>query len=206
MRIGVFGGSFDPVHLGHLLLAEACRESAGLDLVLFVPAAASPLKTRTLTADKHRVTMLQLASGGHEAFRVDERELARGGVSYTVDTLRALSAEFPHDELWLLIGADALRDFPRWREPAEICRLASLLAVRRGGLPPLDFAVLEGIVSPERRAQFAAAQVAMPLIELSSSDLRARAAAGRSLRFRVPRAVEEYIRQHALYAAGPTAS
>jgi len=200
MRLGICGGSFDPVHYGHLLLAECCREGANLERVLFLPAAVSPLKQeRAMSSAKQRTEMLQLAIGGHEAFELSTLELDRGGVSYTVETLRQLTAERPGDELFLLLGADSLRDLPQWREPGEICRLANLVVVRRGGLPPLDYEVLREFVEPARRDFFRSLQVTMPLIELSSTEIRRRAAAGLSLRYRVPRAVEEYIRQQKLY-------
>jgi nicotinate-nucleotide adenylyltransferase len=203
MRLGIFGGSFDPVHHGHLLLAECCREEARLDRVLFLPAAVSPLKLdRTISSPKQRIEMLQLAIGGHEAFELSTLELDRGGVSYTVETLRQLTADRPADELFLMLGADSLRDLPKWREPAAICQLASLLVVRRGGLPPLDYEVLRDFVEPTRREYFRSLEVTMPLMELSSTELRQRVATGRSLRYRVPRAVEEYIRQQGLYSKG----
>ncbi len=200
MRRGIFGGSFDPVHNGHLLLAECCREVATLDQIMFMPASVPPHKQdRQLTTSRQRVEMLELAIGGNESFAISTLELDRGGVSFTVDTLRQLQADYPADEFFLMLGADSLRDFPTWREPAEICRLATLLVCRRGGLPPLDFNVLQDFVSVERLDYFAACQVEMPLVEISSTDLRLRAAEDRSLRYRVPRAVEEYIRYHALY-------
>ena len=152
-----------------------------------------------MSSAKQRTEMLQLAIGGHEAFELSTLELDRGGVSYTVETLRQLTAERPGDELFLLLGADSLRDLPQWREPGEICRLANLVVVRRGGLPPLDYEVLREFVEPARRDFFRSLQVTMPLIELSSTEIRRRAAAGLSLRYRVPRAVEEYIRQQKLY-------
>jgi nicotinate-nucleotide adenylyltransferase len=200
MRRGIFGGSFDPVHLGHLILADSCREAAGLDRIVFMPAAVPPHKRdRQLTSPQQRIEMLKLATGGNEHFELSTLELDRGGVSYTVDTLRQLRERHLDDELFLLLGADSLRDFPTWREPGEICELATLLVCRRGGLPPLDFGVLGDLVPADRREYFARCQIEMPLIEISSTDLRQRAADGRSLRYRVPRAVEEYIRQQGLY-------
>lgn len=202
MRIGIFGGSFDPVHYGHLLLAESAREQAALDEVWFVPAAIPPHKqTRELTAAKHRVEMLNLAIGGHETFRVSTIEIDRGGVSYTVETLAAIHAEQPDAELFLLIGADSLADLPTWREPARICELALPIAVGRPGSPPPSYDALAGLLSPERLALARQHTVEMPLIGLSSTDLRARVAAGRSIRYRTPRAVEKYIETQRLYRA-----
>lgn len=200
MRLGLFGGSFDPVHNGHLLLAETCREAARLDQVLFMPACVPPHKRdRSLSTATQRLEMLRLAIGGNEHFALSSLELDRGGVSYTVDTLHQLHAEDSARELCLLLGADSLKDLPLWREPAEICRLAELIVVRRPGLPPLDFSILSPFVAAERIERFERSQVEMPLMELSSTDLRQRAATGRSLRYRTPRAVEAYIHTHHLY-------
>lgn len=200
MRLGIYGGSFDPVHYGHLLLAECCRETLGLNEVWFVPAASPPHKQdRTLASGKARLEMLELALAGHEQLRASPIELARGGVSYTVDTLQAVRQMRPEAVLYLLMGADSLRDLPTWREPARICELALPAVVRRGGAPEPDFAVLAPLVTRERLAEIRAAQVQMPLIELSSTEMRDRIAAGRSIRFRTPRAVEVYIQTHALY-------
>jgi nicotinate-nucleotide adenylyltransferase len=200
MRLGIYGGTFDPVHYGHLLLAESAREQLRLDEVWFMPAAVPPHKReRELTAAKQRVEMLELAIAGNPAFRVSKLELDRGGVSYTVDTLRTVKSQQPEAELFLLMGADSLRDLVTWREPAEICRLATPAVVRRGGQPALDFSVLAGIVSAERLREIAATEVDISAVDFSSSDLRERAATGRSLRYRTPRAVEMYIQAQKLY-------
>jgi nicotinate-nucleotide adenylyltransferase len=143
--------------------------------------------------------MLELALAGHEQIKSSHLEIDRGGISYTVDTLAAIRQEHPNAALFLLMGADSLHDLPTWREPARICELATIAVVRRGGSPEPDFSVLKPIVSDERRTAFQQAQVQMPLIELSSTDLRHRAATGQSLRFRTPRAVEKYIETHGLY-------
>lgn len=203
MRIGLLGGTFDPIHYGHLLLAESCREQGQLDEVWFIPAAVPPHKQQqTLSPAAARLEMLKLAIGGHEAFRVSEIELARGGVSYTVDTLAAIRAERPEAELFLLIGADSLVDLPTWREPRRICELATPMTVGRPGSPPPNYRVLDGIVDPARLATFAGNHVEMPLVGISSRDLRRRVAEGRSIRYQVPRAVERYIETVGLYRGG----
>src|SRR5262245_20387177 len=128
MRIGVFGGTFDPVHLGHLILAEQCRAQGRLDQVLFIPAPRPPHKQdQPLTPFAQRVEMLSLALAGQPAFRIDELERDRPGPSYTVQTLEELQRRHPDAELWLLIGADTLQDLPHWYEPARIASLAGLL-------------------------------------------------------------------------------
>ena len=203
MRLGIFGGSFDPVHYGHLLLAECCREQLALDEVWFLPAEVAPHKRNAQrSAARHRVEMLRLAIGGHAPFRVSTLEIERGGISYTVDTLAQVRRQQPEAELFLLMGADSLEDLPTWREPATICRLSIPVAVRRRNARPPDFHRLAEWVDAERRERIAASQVDMPLIELSSREIRAAVAAGRSIRFRTPRAVERYIEQHGLYRAG----
>jgi nicotinate-nucleotide adenylyltransferase len=203
MRLGLFGGSFDPVHYGHLLLAECSRETLRLDEVWLIPAAIPPHKqARERAPAKARVEMLELALAGHEQIKASRIEIDRGGVSYTLDTLEAVKQLQPTATLFFLMGADSLRDLPTWREPRRICELAIAAVVRRGGAAEADFSVLAPLVSPERMAEIRSAQVEMPLIELSSTDLRQRVASGKSLRYRTPRAVEKYIETQGLYRNG----
>ena len=204
MRIGVFGGSFDPVHLGHLIAAECCREQARLDRVIFMPAAVPPHKQdRRLTSAGDRVEMLRLAVGGPEAFAVSTLEIDRGGVSFTVDTLTHLRETQPADELFLLLGPDAIVEFPTWREPARILELATPLVMLREVLDDTTTVVsddrLVELMGRERLTAITAAAVRLPAIGIRASDLRAAVAADRSIRFRTPRAVEAYITSHALY-------
>ena len=204
MRIGVFGGSFDPVHIGHLLAAECCREQAGLDRVLFVPAAIQPHKQdRQLASGQHRMEMLALATGGNDAFAVSGDELERGGVSYTVDTLQRLKARHPDDDLLLILGPDAFLGLPTWREPQRIIDLAEVLAVERESLDDLSDAAtpepLETLLGRERLDRVISKRVLLPAIGIRASDLRAAVAAGQSIRYRTPRAVECYIATHGLY-------
>ncbi len=203
MRIGVFGGTFDPVHVGHLILAELCREQAQLDHVLFIPAARPPHKAdRTLTAFRHRVEMLALAVAGHPAFQVDELEKDRTGPSYTARTLEALRAREPGAELFLVIGADCLPDLPTWYEPARILELAGLLVVPRPGWPMQSAETLRETLGLKPQQPLRYQVIEMPLIEIASRDLRSRATRGRSLRYQLPRAVECYVETHRLYAGG----
>lgn len=189
MRVGVFGGSFDPVHLAHLILAEQCREQAELDRVLFIPAPRPPHKLdKPLTPFHHRQEMLELALAGYPPFQVSLIEKDRPGPSFTVDTLRQLRAEHPGDAFFLLLGSDSLPDLPRWREPEAIAQLAELLVVARPGTP---------FEAPA--ASFRWRRIDCPQLEIASSDLRERLAAGRSVRWFLPRAVECYIQQHRLY-------
>ena len=140
MRLGIFGGSFDPVHNGHSALARACQQQIVLDEVWFTPTAVQPLKARgPHAANNDRVEMLRLATANEPAWRVCTLEVERGGRSYTVDTMRRLHEELPEAELFFLIGADALRDVAQWKEPRELFRLAAPLIVHRPGEAPPDF-------------------------------------------------------------------
>ena len=202
MRLGLFGGSFDPVHHGHLLLAECCREQCRLDAVWFLPAAVPPHKqNRELTPAVERIEMLELAIAGNPAFSVCRYETDRGGVHYTVDTLAHFCEEYPSRELFLLLGADMLLDLPHWRDAARVCELAMPVVVHRSGCGPVDFECLRGIASPERIELMRRHQVEMPEIGTSSTELHQRISLGQSIRYRVPRAVEMYIETHGLYRA-----
>ena len=204
MRLGIYGGSFDPVHLGHLLVAESCREQAQLDRVLFVPAATPPHKQgRRLAAAADRKTMLTLATGGQPAFEIHAAELDRGGVSWTVDTLEALASAYPADSLHLILGPDALAGLPTWRAPGRILELATLLAVEREGLDDIGEVVkgqpLHELLGAAKARQIAADRVICPAVGIRSTHLREAIAAGRSIRYRTPAAVERYIATHGLY-------
>lgn len=194
MRVGLFGGTFDPIHLGHLVLAEQCREQLQLDAVWFIPTGEPPHKPPgSRTPGRLRYEMVQLAIAGHERFRVLELEINRTGPSFTVETLAELHQQHSDASFWWLMGADMLRDFPTWREPERIVTLARIAAVNRGGM-----ALPESLPTRER---FGASidDVAIPAITLAASDLRQRVAQGKSIRYLVPRAVEVFIEEHQLY-------
>lgn len=198
MRLGIFGGTFDPVHYGHLLLAEQCREQCDLDEVWLIPAGIPPHKAEnSVSAGKDRTEMLNLAIAGHEHLRVSERELERPGASYTYQTLEQLSAEDPARELFLIIGADSLRDLPMWREPQRILELANLAVVNRGDQPAPSLDDLRTALGES--AVKRTSVVTIPGVGFSSSDIRERVAAGKSIRYMTPRAVECYIQAHGLY-------
>ncbi len=199
MRLGILGGTFDPVHYGHLLLAECAREQCHLDQVWFMPAATPPHKLeQKITPAETRIEMIELAAAGNPRLAISRLEADRGGLSYTVDTLRQLAAEDASRELFLLLGADSLADLPNWRDPAEICALAIPTVVRRAG-QAIDYAPLAPLVAPERLELFRRHEVEMPLVELSSRELRSRIARGLGIRYRTPRAVEQYIAANHLY-------
>lgn len=202
MRLGIYGGTFDPVHYGHLLLAEQCREQCELDEVQFVPAAIPPHKEDAdITAGKHRLNMLDFALSGCPELTISDIELRRTGPSYTVDTLQQLVDEDTDLELFLLMGMDSLVDFPNWRRPDRILELATLVAVNRHSLHD-EASQGAAVAAIERLAPDARQRlkiVEMPDIEISSTDLRRRVREGRSIRFQSPRPVAMYIAEHGLY-------
>lgn len=200
MRLGILGGSFNPIHFGHLLLAEWCREAARLDRVWFLPAATPPHKRDAVQPPGEvRAAMVTAAIAGNPAFELSRLELDRGGVSYTVETLREIAQRMPDAELFLLMGADMLHDLPTWREPAEICRLATPLVVRRHGSPPPDFGVLADVISADRSAELVRQQIEMPVVEISSTEIRRRVSAGESILYQTPDAVRDLIAARGLY-------
>jgi nicotinate-nucleotide adenylyltransferase len=181
-RVGVFGGTFDPVHVGHLAIANAALDDLRLDRVYFVPARRSPLKEDgPIASAEDRLAMLTAAIAGEPRFRVSRIELDREGPSFAVDTLEALRAE---GELFLILGSDAFADFERWREPARIRSLATVVLAARPGVPnaPAGVRMLDS-----------------PLMDISSRELRARAARGKSLRYLVVEPTLRYIEEHRLY-------
>jgi nicotinate-nucleotide adenylyltransferase len=202
-RVGIFGGTFDPIHLGHLILAEQCREQVGLDQVWFVPAARPPHKLdRPLTRFDQRVEMIALAIAGQPSFRIDELEKDRAGPSYTADTLGELRRQHPDCEFCLMFGADTIADLPNWRDPSRVVAQAGLAVSGRPGhaIPTAEQvrAMLRDCDPSALRYQ----AVESPLIDISSRDLRSRVALGKSIRYMVPRAVECYIDEKKLYRGG----
>jgi nicotinate-nucleotide adenylyltransferase len=198
MRIGIFGGTFDPVHMGHLILAEQCRVQANLDEVWFVPSAQPPHKPNAITRFEHRCDMLELAIAGHPAFRVSRIEKERDAPSFTAVTLEQLHTRHPGDAFALLLGSDCLPDLPGWYEPRKIIALAELIVVPRPG------GMLWTAERLARALQIDASQVrlrfiACPMIDIASRELRRAVSDGLSIRYLVPRAVEEYIRERKLY-------
>ncbi|MBC8113588.1 MAG: nicotinate-nucleotide adenylyltransferase [Candidatus Saccharimonas sp.] len=199
MRLGIYGGTFDPIHYGHLVLAEQCREQCQLDEVWFVPAAQPPHKLdATISSAKARCEMVEFAIAGHPHFKLSRMEIERTGPSFTVTTLEQLREEDASRELFLLIGADSLHDLPQWREPQRIQQLATVVAVNRGDRPLPDRSRLEQQLGPAEAARIQFVQ--MPGLDLSAGDIRQRSAEERSIRYLVPRAVEVYIAHNHLYS------
>lgn len=194
MTIGLFGGSFNPPHLAHLIVAEAARDRADLDEVWWIPARNPPHKrgeeADQLVSSSHRLAMTRLAVRGHSAFSVRELELEREGPSYTVETLRHLQDARSEDRFVLVIGSDSLVGLPDWRRPDEIVERVELLVYPRPGVD------LSGV---PRRYRDAATTIDTPLLDISGSRIRAWCAAGRSVRYLVPEAVRAYLVEHGLY-------
>jgi nicotinate-nucleotide adenylyltransferase len=195
MRLGLFGGTFDPIHLGHLILAEQCREACALDELWLVVTGAPPHKPACRTSAEHRLEMARLAVAGYPVLKVSEIETSRPGPHYSVETIETVHRERPADDLFFLIGADSLTDLPTWRDPATIAMLATLVVVNRPGIES---------VAPSGLPDFGPAAkpivtVTIPPIGIASNDLRRRLAEGRSVRYMVPRAVEAYIEANGLY-------
>ncbi len=200
MRVGIFGGSFDPVHLGHLILAEQCREQGKLDEVRFIPAARPPHKQhQSLTSFHQRAEMLGLAISGHSAFRIDELEKDRPGPSFTADSLEQLKNAMPDAELCLILGADSVVDLPQWHEPARIAALAELLVVGRPGWALPKEAMLRSLIELPEGTSWRIRGITIPLVEIASREIRRKTSLGESIRYQVPRSVEAYILQHGLY-------
>ncbi len=200
MRVGIFGGTFDPVHLGHLILAEQCREQGRLDQLWFVPAPRPPHKQdRALTRFEQRVEMLNLAIAGQPAFRVEEVEKERSGPSYTVDTVAELRRRHPADDFYLLLGSDTLADMHTWYEPARLLAQVGLLVMTRPGHATRTVEQIRAALQLAESAPVRIETIDAPPIDISSRDLRARAAASRSLRYLVPRAIEVYVAEKHLY-------
>ena len=189
MKVGLYGGSFDPVHLGHLLVAQAALEELALDRLFFIPAAQSPFKPdQKPTPAADRLRMLRLALVGQTRMEVDDQEIERGGISYTIDTVRDYARRFPAAELFYLIGADHIAKLPLWREAHELAGLARFLVIPRPGDPVLP------LPSPFRGQTLAG----FPL-GVSSSQIRTRVKAGKTVDYLVPSAVAEAIRNNRLY-------
>ena len=197
MRLGIFGGSFDPVHNAHLAIASACQRQAALDEVWFTPTAIQPLKRKGPCAtDAHRVEMLRLAIRDEPTWQVCTIEIDRGGFSYTVETLRQIHEELPEADFFFLIGADALQDVTKWKEPREIFRTATPLVVCRAAQALPDFDQLKLLCTTDTQPQ----SIEMLAMDVSSSEIRHRVAAGEPIDKLVPDAVAMFIAQHGLYS------
>jgi nicotinate-nucleotide adenylyltransferase len=198
MKVGILGGTFDPIHLGHLLMAESAREILELRQVLFVPAGDPPHKQELpITPACHRQAMVELALAHNPFFELSPVDLDRSGPHYSTETVQLLQKQYdlPPELCYFIIGSDSLQDLPTWHRPAELIKICRLAVARRPGSLP-DLTSLEASL-PGLSDQLT--WVEMPLVGISASDIRARARAGQSIRYQVPDGVGEYIQKHQLY-------
>lgn len=197
MIVGVLGGTFDPIHLGHLVVAEEVRRRLGLEEVWFVPTGQPWLKVdRGISSAEHRVKMVSLAIASNRYFKLSKIEIERPGPSYSVDTIAALRSQWRLAEIFFILGRDALMDLPLWKEPGRLIELCQLVAVDRPGSSLPDLRSLElAIPHLASRVLF----VEVPQLDISSSQVRDRVAQGLSIKYLVPEGVEEYIREEGLY-------
>lgn len=190
-KIGIFGGTFNPPHMGHLIICQSILAMANLQKIIFVPSAISPHKREARTVPGElRLRMTKMAIEGNGRFEVSDLEIKRGGVSYTVDTLREIKEVYPHASLFLIIGVDNWIEFKSWKDPSEILEMADLLVMNRPGFNKRE---VEHEFS--RNVQF----IDVPNIEISGTMIRLNVRSGRSIKYLVPRSVEQYITEHGLY-------
>jgi nicotinate-nucleotide adenylyltransferase len=191
MKVGIFGGTFNPPHMGHLIIAERVRADLELSKIVFVPSFISPHKQdREIASGEERLMMLRLAIGGDTRYEVSDLELRRGGVSYTVETLAEMARTLPGDELFFLLGMDNLIEFDTWKDPQRITELATIVVMTRPGFARPDRLPVDGLNL---------IYCDVPEIAISSTEIRRRIQGGDSIRFLLPEAVEEYIRGRGLY-------
>jgi len=201
MRLGVLGGTFDPIHTGHLIAAEAVRERCRLDRVLFVPAGTPPHKLAgEVTPARHRYLLTCLATLNNPFFEVDRVDLDREGPSYTLETIRALKRKYREAELFFIMGADSLLDLPSWHEPAALLASCRFIVTTRPGWDLAEAEARLGTLLAENRERIEFVEI--PGIEVSSSEIRRRLAQGGSVRYLVPDLVLRYIEAHRLYVPG----
>jgi nicotinate-nucleotide adenylyltransferase len=198
-RIGVLGGSFDPVHIGHLIIAQDAVEQLELNRLIFVPTAVSPHKQHCQPVEgRHRLEMLQLATENNLRFEVSDMELSRGGVSYTVDTVQHLQADHPGAELFFIVGLDSLSELHRWHRVKELFDCCTVVPFGRGGEDPEAVAAKCGL-SKDWKNRLLDRLIRIHEVEVSASEIRMRIAEGLSIQTLVPPEVEMYIAEHNLY-------
>ena len=195
MRVGIVGGTFDPIHVGHLLIAEDARVGLGLEEIVFIPTGQPWMKSgRTLSPPHHRMNMVRMAIASNPFFRASSIEIDRPGPTYTVDTLRDLCQEFGgEDDLYFILGSDSSKEFHRWREPGEVLRLCTLAVVPRPGSMDRDLSA----ISPSGSDKVVLLEG--PLVDISGTKIRRRVSLGLSVRYMVPDEVEHYLRRYGLY-------
>lgn len=196
MKVGIMGGTFDPIHIGHMLAAETARDAFGLEEVWFMPSHIPPHKQAAGASGEDRLALVREAIRNNAAFRILDWELKRGGVSYTIDTVRMLQEQYPGEDFYFIIGADMVQYLPKWREIDELVRRLTFIGLGRPGIP-LDPGTLPEHIS--RKVLLAD----MPMVGISSTLIRERAAAGKSIRYMVPEPVYDYVVRSELYGVQP---
>ncbi|MCL6605187.1 MAG: nicotinate-nucleotide adenylyltransferase [Paenibacillus sp.] len=196
MKVGIMGGTFDPLHMGHMLAAEAARDTYNLDEVWFMPSHIPPHKHEAGVSSEDRLAMVQEAVQEHESFRTLDWEITRGGVSYTIETVRKLQQEYPKLDLYFIIGADMVQYLPKWEGIEELVQRLTFIGVGRPGTN-LDLEALPSDISDK------VILADMPLVDISSTMLRKRAAEGKSIRYMVPETVFNYVHRSGLYGVQP---
>jgi nicotinate-nucleotide adenylyltransferase len=199
-KIGILGGTFDPIHIGHLIVAEDIRQKMGLGKVLFIPAGRPWLKIKEekpVSPAEHRVAMVKLAIASNPYFKVSTIEIDRPGLSYSIDTVLELKAKLGTGaEIYFIVGLDALAEFPQWKEPVRLLEICQVVGIGRPGYAQADLRKLErSVPSASQRIML----MDVPQIDISASEIRTRVAQGLSIRYLVPEAVEKYIAEHRLY-------
>ena len=199
-RIGLLGGTFDPIHFGHLLLAVHSYEELDLDRVIFIPSRLPPHKSQPVAEAAVRLEMVRSALADDDRFLVCDCELGRAEPSYTIETVRQLQSSLGSDaHLFWLIGSDMVGDLPSWHKIGELVELIEIIVVGRAGQAEPDYPALEPTLTAEQIRRLRAQGIKLPLIDISSTAIRERIGAGQSARYLLPRVVEEYITQHKLY-------
>ena len=196
LRVGLLGGTFDPPHIGHLILGEYAADALGLTHLLYIPAADPPHKQdEQKTPVEHRLAMLRLALNGNPRFEISQVDIDRAGPHYSLDTVQIVQAQYPQAELYFVMGGDSLRDLPKWHRPAEfikLCKLAVMSRPEAAARPDMHENILPGLA--ER-----VVMIDSPLIEISSTEIVQRLSEGRSVRYLLPDSVLGYIQRHNLY-------
>lgn len=192
LKVGIMGGTFDPLHIGHMMAAEAARYTYGLDEVWFMPSHIPPHKHEAGVSGADRLAMVLETLRAHDSFRTLDWEITRGGVSYTIDTVRELKQKYPHFDFYFIIGADMVQNLPEWHGIEELVQSLTFIGVGRPGTP-LNLEALPGFIA--EKVQLAD----MPLVDISSTMLRERIAEGKSIRYMVPDAVFDYVQRSGLY-------
>lgn len=200
MRRAIFGGTFDPIHYGHLLLAEWGRQTCRFDQVIFVPAGIPPHKrARIGSGGEDRYRMVRAAIAGYPEYDVERFEIDSDEVSYTIKTVEYLEQKYPGDELFLIIGSETLSDLPNWYDTKRLCAKVKLAVAHRAGFPPPDFSILSDYLSPRQIQIARQSLIPMPQVEISSTLIRQMVAQKKSIRFLTPPAAECYITKQGLY-------